>query len=69
MVVLLNDNCKRYENIFSRPRINTDTVYLRMKTHIPQLLRDNGFDVQVIEGEYTIPEAVNSGCIFKLRWY
>ena len=31
------------------------------KTHIPQLLRDNGFDVQVIEGEHTIPEAVTPG--------
>ena len=31
------------------------------KTHIPQLLSDNGFDVQVIEGEHTIPEAVTPG--------
>jgi glycosyltransferase involved in cell wall biosynthesis len=31
------------------------------KTHIPQLLRDNGFDVQVIEGEHTIPEATTPG--------
>ena len=27
------------------------------KTHIPQLLRDNGFEVVVIEGEHEIPEA------------
>lgn len=31
------------------------------KTHVPQLLRDNGFDVQVIEGEHEIPEAVTPG--------
>lgn len=31
------------------------------KTHVPQLLRDNGFDVQVIEGEHEIPEATTPG--------
>lgn len=31
------------------------------KTHVPQLLRDNGFDVVVIEGEHEIPEATTPG--------
>jgi len=31
------------------------------KTHIPQLLRDHGFDVQVIEGDLDIPEATTPG--------
>jgi len=31
------------------------------KTHIPQLLRDNGFEVVVIEGEHEIPEATTPG--------
>jgi len=31
------------------------------KTHIPQLLRDNGFDVEVVEGDTTIPEAATPG--------
>ena len=31
------------------------------KTHIPKLLRDNGFDVVVIEGEHEIPEATTPG--------
>ena len=31
------------------------------KTHVPQLLRDNGFDVIVIEGDLTIPEAATPG--------
>ena len=31
------------------------------KTHIPKLLRDNGFDVHVVEGEQFIPEAVTPG--------
>ena len=31
------------------------------KTHVPQLLRDNGFDVQVIEGDHTIPESTTPG--------
>jgi glycosyltransferase involved in cell wall biosynthesis len=31
------------------------------KAHVPQLLRDNGFEVVVIEGEHEIPEAVTPG--------
>ena len=31
------------------------------KTHIPKLLRDNGFDVHVVEGEQFIPEATTPG--------
>jgi len=31
------------------------------KTHIPKLLRDNGFDVVVVEGDLTIPEATTPG--------
>ena len=31
------------------------------KTHIPQLLRDNGFEVVVIEGDHEIPEATTPG--------
>ena len=31
------------------------------KWHVPQLLRDNGFDVEVIEGDLDIPEAVTPG--------
>ena len=31
------------------------------KWHVPALLRDNGFDVEVIEGDLTIPEAVTLG--------
>lgn len=31
------------------------------KTHVPQLLRNNGFDVVVIEGEHEIPEATTPG--------
>jgi glycosyltransferase involved in cell wall biosynthesis len=31
------------------------------KTHVPQLLRDNGFDVEVIEGDLTIPDATTPG--------
>jgi glycosyltransferase involved in cell wall biosynthesis len=31
------------------------------KTHIPKLLRDNGFNVQVIEGEQNIPESTTPG--------
>ena len=31
------------------------------KWHVPQLLRDNGFDVEVIEGDLTIPEAATPG--------
>ena len=27
------------------------------KNHVPQLLRDNGFDVEVVEGDTAIPEA------------
>jgi glycosyltransferase involved in cell wall biosynthesis len=31
------------------------------KTHVPKLLRDNGFNVVVIEGEHEIPEATTPG--------
>jgi glycosyltransferase involved in cell wall biosynthesis len=31
------------------------------KNHVPQLLRDNGFDVEVVEGDTTIPEAATPG--------
>ena len=31
------------------------------KTHVPKLLRDNGFDVHVVEGEQFIPEATTPG--------
>lgn len=31
------------------------------KTHVPQLLRDNGFEVEVIEGDLTIPDATTPG--------
>lgn len=31
------------------------------KTHVPQLLRDNGFDVTVVEGDLNIPEATTPG--------
>ena len=31
------------------------------KNHVPQLLRDNGFDVEVVEGDITIPEAATPG--------
>lgn len=31
------------------------------KTHIPELLRRNGFDVVVVEGDLTIPEATTPG--------
>jgi glycosyltransferase involved in cell wall biosynthesis len=31
------------------------------KTHVPQLLRDNGFDVEVIEGDLNIPDATTPG--------
>ena len=31
------------------------------KTHIPKLLRDNGFDVHVVEGDQFIPEATTPG--------
>lgn len=31
------------------------------KTHVPQLLRDNGFDVHVVEGDQFIPEATTPG--------
>jgi glycosyltransferase involved in cell wall biosynthesis len=31
------------------------------KTHIPKLLRDNGFDVHVVEGEQFIPESTTPG--------
>ena len=31
------------------------------KWHVPQLLKDNGFDVEVIEGDLTIPEAATPG--------
>lgn len=31
------------------------------KTHVPQLLRDNGFDVHVVEGDQFIPESTTPG--------
>jgi hypothetical protein len=31
------------------------------KTHVPQLLRNNGFDVVVVEGDNSIPEATTPG--------
>ena len=31
------------------------------KTHVPKLLRDNGFDVHVVEGDQFIPEATTPG--------
>jgi hypothetical protein len=31
------------------------------KTHVPQLLESNGFDVEVIEGDLTIPDATTPG--------
>jgi glycosyltransferase involved in cell wall biosynthesis len=31
------------------------------KTHVPKLLRDNGFDVVVVEGDLDIPEATTPG--------
>jgi hypothetical protein len=31
------------------------------KTHVPKLLRDNGFDVVVVEGDLNIPEATTPG--------
>jgi glycosyltransferase involved in cell wall biosynthesis len=31
------------------------------KTHVPQLLASNGFDVEVIEGDLTIPDATTPG--------
>jgi hypothetical protein len=31
------------------------------KTHVPQLLRNNGFDVVVVEGDLTIPESTTPG--------
>ncbi len=31
------------------------------KTHVPKLLRDNGFDVHVVEGDQFIPESTTPG--------
>jgi hypothetical protein len=31
------------------------------KTHVPQLLASNGFDVEIIEGDLTIPDATTPG--------
>ena len=58
MVQSLKDNMK----IFLVDLESIPTRYTcEWKTHIPQLLRDNGFDIVVIEGEHEIPDAVTPG--------
>lgn len=58
MVQSLKDNMK----IFLVDLESIPTRYTcEWKTHVPQLLRDNGFDVVVIEGEHEIPEATTPG--------
>jgi len=58
MVQSLKDNMK----IFLVDLESVPTRYTcEWKWHVPQLLRDNGFDVEVIEGDLDIPEAVTPG--------
>jgi len=58
MVALLKDNMKIYlVDIESVPTRYT----CEWKTHVPQLLQDNGFDVEVVEGDTTIPKAATPG--------
>ena len=58
MVHQLKDNMK----IFLVDLESVPTRYTcEWKWHVPALLRDNGFEVEVIEGEHTIPEAVTPG--------
>jgi glycosyltransferase involved in cell wall biosynthesis len=58
MVQTLKDNMK----IFLVDLESVPTRYTcEWKWHVPALLRDNGFEVEVIEGDFDIPESTTPG--------